>query len=78
MPTHTQFPPIPALEKYATDAVRCKGFLLQCSLFFASYPGMPETCKVSYFMELLTGKALTWATAVWEQGDESISSLAHL
>lgn len=78
MPTHAQFPPIPAPEKYAGDPAQCKGFLLQCFLFFASYPVMPETRKVTHFMELLTGKALFWATAVWEQGGESMSSLEQL
>lgn len=60
---------------YAGDPARCKGFLLQCSLFFTSNADMPETCKITHFLELLTGNALLWATDLWEQGGDSISSL---
>lgn len=73
MPTHTLFPPIPVPEKYAGDPEQCKGFLLQCSLFFTSYPGMLEMQKATYFMEILTGNALTRVTTLWEQGGEPIS-----
>lgn len=30
----TRLPPTPAPEKYDGDPARCRGFLLQCSLFF--------------------------------------------
>lgn len=49
-------------------------FLLQCSLYFANYEGMSKRHKVSHFMNLLTGKALKWATAMLEQGGEHVSS----
>ncbi|KAF4089148.1 hypothetical protein AMELA_G00063230 [Ameiurus melas] len=59
-------PCIPQLEKYDGNPARCRGFLLQCSLYFAAHPEMSDTCKVIIFMELLTGRAQLWATAEWE------------
>lgn len=55
------------------DVSQCKGFLIQFSLYFASHEGMSQQKKISHFMGLLTGKALKWTTAVWEQGGEFIS-----
>lgn len=64
---------MPMPEKYAGDTAQCKGFLLYL-LYFASYEEMSEAGKKTHFMELLTGKDLTWMTAVWERGGEPISS----
>lgn len=72
MQTHSPFPLIP--EKYAGDPALCKDFLLQCSLLFTSYVGMPEAQKITHFIELLIDKALTWVTVVWERGSKPISS----
>lgn len=33
-----------------------------------------EACKITHFMELWAGKALTWATAVWERACKPIAS----
>lgn len=69
-----QFPPLSMPERYAGEQERCKGFLLQCSLFFSSHPDMPEARKIAHFLRLLTGHALLWATAVWEQEGGIIAS----
>uniref|UniRef100_A0A3Q2ZTR8 DUF4939 domain-containing protein n=1 Tax=Kryptolebias marmoratus TaxID=37003 RepID=A0A3Q2ZTR8_KRYMA len=55
----------PTPEKYAGDAGGCRGFLLQCSLVFNSSPhSFPnEESKIAYVIGLLTGRALRWAVA---------------
>ncbi|XP_072524059.1 uncharacterized protein [Salminus brasiliensis] len=47
----------------------CRGYvLLQCSLAFEQQPScfLSERAKVAYIISLLTGRALAWATPVWE------------
>ncbi len=55
-------------EKFDGSPERCKGFLLQCSMFVNQqlqiYP--TEDSQVSFVCSLLTGQALDWATAAWE------------
>ncbi len=66
-----QAPPVsPRLafpEKFNGDPTRCKGFLLQCSLFVNQQPALypTESGRIAFVCSLLTGKALDWATAVW-------------
>ncbi len=54
-------------DKFDGDPSKCKGFLLQCSLFVNQQPMLYPTDlgKMSFVYSLLTGKALEWATAVW-------------
>ncbi|KAL0188510.1 hypothetical protein M9458_015609, partial [Cirrhinus mrigala] len=54
-------------EKFDGTAAKCKGFLLQCSLFVNQQPHLYPTDKgkISFVCSLLTGRALDWATAVW-------------
>ncbi|KAI4887347.1 hypothetical protein NFI96_002626 [Prochilodus magdalenae] len=61
------------------DPERCRGFLLQCSLVFERQPSRfpTERARVAYIMALLTGRALTWATPLWEQRSDSCSSVAQ-
>ena len=56
--------------------MKCGGFLLQCSLYFAHQMRAPTTerSKVATVIYLLTGQALLWATAVWERGEEELGS----
>lgn len=54
-------------EKYAGDPAVGKGFMLQCSLYFAGYEGV-QNCSI----HLLTDKALAWTTAVWSKGVDHI------
>lgn len=52
----------------------CKGFLLQFSLYFTTQIGATDQQKVAQLINLLTGKALKWATAIWEKGEEPTTS----
>lgn len=55
-------------EKFDGSADKCKGFLRQCSIYFSHQPDAfnQESAKCAFMMSLLTGKALEWATAVWD------------
>ncbi len=54
-------------ERFDGESTRCKGFLLQCSLFVNQQPSLypTESSRIAFVCSLLTGKALDWATAVW-------------
>ncbi|KAL0165102.1 hypothetical protein M9458_040855, partial [Cirrhinus mrigala] len=54
-------------EKFDGTPTKCKGFLLQCSLFVSQQPHLypTEESKIAFVCSLLTGRALDWATAVW-------------
>ncbi|KAL0200303.1 hypothetical protein M9458_003490, partial [Cirrhinus mrigala] len=55
-------------DKFDGNPARCKGFLLQCSLFVSQQPALypTEESRIAFVCSLLTGKALDWATAVWD------------
>ncbi|KAK3549457.1 hypothetical protein QTP86_001450 [Hemibagrus guttatus] len=55
-------------EKFDGSADRCHGFLRQCEVFFSHQPGMyhEDGTKCAFLLSLLTGKALEWASAVWD------------
>ncbi|KAL0163550.1 hypothetical protein M9458_039303 [Cirrhinus mrigala] len=60
--------PRPAFpEKFDSSPAKCKGFLLQCSLFVSQQPHLYPTdeCKIAFVCSLLSRRALEWATAVW-------------
>ncbi|KAL0147126.1 hypothetical protein M9458_057650 [Cirrhinus mrigala] len=65
-------------EKFDGTAAKCKGFLLQCSLFVNQQPHLYPTDegKISFVCSLLTGKALDWATAVWRLDRPTFPSFA--
>ncbi len=54
-------------EKFDGESAKCKGFLLQCSLFVNQQPSLypTDSSRIAFVCSLLTGKALEWATAVW-------------
>ncbi|KAL6457430.1 hypothetical protein MHYP_G00343930 [Metynnis hypsauchen] len=54
-------------ERYTGDPETCRGFLLQCSLVFEPSRLPTERSKVAYMISLLTGRALAWATSLWER-----------
>lgn len=60
---HLAFP-----GKFDGSPEKCKGFLLQCSMFVNQQPQLypTEDSRVSFVCSLLTGRALDWATATWE------------
>lgn len=61
-------------ERYSGDLGTCRAFLIQCSLVFEQQPTSYPTdrSRVAYLMSLLTGRALDWASAVWD-GDSNIT-----
>uniref|UniRef100_A0A803JRC7 DUF4939 domain-containing protein n=1 Tax=Xenopus tropicalis TaxID=8364 RepID=A0A803JRC7_XENTR len=64
-------PKIPAPMRYAGDPEVCRGFLNQCLIQFELSPlRFPsEKSKVAYIIALLQGKALAWASPLWERDD---------
>ncbi|KAL0150452.1 hypothetical protein M9458_054269 [Cirrhinus mrigala] len=54
-------------EKFDSSSTKCKGFLLQCTLFVNQQPHLypTEESKIAFVCSLLSGRALEWATAVW-------------
>ena len=60
-------PPPP--QRYVGEPGSCLAFLSQCSLIFelepSSFPS--DRSRIAYLMTLMSGRALAWATAVWEQ-----------
>ncbi|KAL0164219.1 hypothetical protein M9458_039972, partial [Cirrhinus mrigala] len=65
-------------EKFDGTPTKCKGFLLQCSLFVSQQPHLypTEESKVAFVCSLLTGRALDWATAVWRLDRPTFPSFA--
>ncbi len=72
-----QTPPIsPRLafpENFDGEPARCKGFLLQCSLFVDQQPSLytTDSSRIAFVCSLLTGKALEWVTVVWRMDGSS-------
>jgi len=66
-------------EKFDGASNKCKGFLLQCSLFVNQQPALYTTdaSKIAFVCSLLTGKALEWITAVWRSDGSSFHSFDH-
>ncbi len=67
MQTPSVSPRLAFPERFDGDSTKCKGFLLQCSLFVNQQPSLypTESSRIAFVCSLLTGKALDWATAVW-------------
>ncbi|KAL0195339.1 hypothetical protein M9458_008911, partial [Cirrhinus mrigala] len=65
-------------EKFDGTPSKCKGFLLQCTLFVNQQPNLYSTdeSKIAFICSLLTGRALEWATAVWDLGRPAFPSFA--
>ncbi len=67
-PSHSMASPrLAYLEKFDGTPAKCKGFLLQCSLFVSQQPALypTEESRIAFLCSLLTDKALDWVTAVW-------------
>ncbi len=67
-PSHSMASPRLAYpEKFDGTPAKCKGFLLQCSLFVSQQPVLypTEESRIAFLCSLLTDKALDWVTAVW-------------
>ncbi|KAL0159211.1 hypothetical protein M9458_042936, partial [Cirrhinus mrigala] len=65
-------------DKFDGTPTKCKGFLLQCTLFVNQQPNLYATdeSKIAFVCSLLTGKALEWATAVWDLGQSAYPTFA--
>lgn len=74
--TSSNNPRLSLPDKYDGSPARCKGFLLQCSLFINQQSNLYSTgdSRVSIICSLLTGRALDWATALWSGGNLSFPS----
>ncbi len=68
LPPTSQGPRLSLPDKYDGSPERCKGFLMQCYLYIHQQPlTFPtDASQVSFICSLLTGRALDWATAIWE------------
>ncbi|KAK3554943.1 hypothetical protein QTP86_001878 [Hemibagrus guttatus] len=66
-------------DKFEGSADRCQGFLQQCEVFFSHQPGMyrEEETQCALVISLLTGRALEWASAVWNADPQIRSSFAY-
>ena len=61
---------------YDGDLGRCRSFLMQCGLVFDLQPHSYATDKamIAFVIELLRGRALEWASAVWERQGTCMAS----
>ncbi|KAI2667107.1 Transposon Tf2-6 polyprotein [Labeo rohita] len=77
-PPVTASPRLAFPEKFDGSPGKCKGFLLQCTLFVNQQPHLYPTDegRIAFVCSLLTGKALEWATAVWDLGQPTFPSFA--
>ncbi len=71
--TSTISPRLAFPDKFDGSPMKCKGFLLQCSMFVNQQPMLYPTddSRIAFVCSLLTGRALEWATAVWSD-DNSV------
>lgn len=63
-----QFEPrLPPPQRFSGDPETCEGFITQCDLTFKLQPSTfpSDQAKIAYILTLLSGKALAWATAIW-------------
>uniref|UniRef100_A0A674MXQ5 Gypsy retrotransposon integrase-like protein 1 n=1 Tax=Takifugu rubripes TaxID=31033 RepID=A0A674MXQ5_TAKRU len=69
-------PHVPVPERYSGEAGACASFLLQCSLVFdlqpLTYPS--DRARIAFMVNLLSGRAAQWATAVLENQTPASSS----
>lgn len=63
-------------ERFDGTPTKCRGFLLQCSLFVNQQPLLypTESSRIAFVCSLLTGRALEWATAVWRTDGSAFPS----
>ncbi len=61
---------------YAGEAAECGGFLLQLALYIEMQPQRfpTERSKVAFLISLLSGRALSWAKAIWNANTSLINS----
>lgn len=71
-----QEPKVPTPDKYDGDLGGCRSFLMQCDLVFdlQPYSYASDKAKIAFVIELLRGRALEWASALWERQDPCLAS----
>uniref|UniRef100_A0A803KC65 CCHC-type domain-containing protein n=1 Tax=Xenopus tropicalis TaxID=8364 RepID=A0A803KC65_XENTR len=71
-------PKIPSPLRYGGDPETCRGFLNQCKIHFELFPHRypNEKSKVAFIIALLFGKALAWASPLWERDDPLVNNAA--
>jgi hypothetical protein len=62
-------PRLPPLERFNGEQSTGWAFIALCALVFKLQPSSfpSDHSKIAYLITLMSGRALTWATAVWEQ-----------
>ena len=62
-------PKLTSPKAYEGEFDLCRGFLVQCELVFRHQPSryLSDGARIAFIMNLLTGKALKWATAALDQ-----------
>ncbi|KAL1276812.1 hypothetical protein QQF64_036435 [Cirrhinus molitorella] len=62
-------PRLPPPAFYSGEPQLCRSFLAKCSLYFSLQPSSSPTeeSKVAFVITLLSGRAASWGTTVWEQ-----------
>lgn len=66
--------PVKLPDRYDGKPADCRGFLIQCQLYFVHQRDLPDSVKIATIISRLSGKALQWATAVWERGGRDVTS----
>ncbi len=68
--------PIALPAAYAGDSAECGSFLLQLALYIEMQPQKfpTERSKVAFLISLLSGRALSWARAIWNANTSLINS----
>lgn len=67
---------VPIPERYSSEAATCASVLLQCSLVFDLQPltYASNRATIAFVVNLLSGRAVQWATAVLENHTPASSS----
>lgn len=65
-------------ETFDSSADQCRIFLRQCQTFFDHQPNIyrEDITKCAFLLSLLTGRALDWASPVWDN-DPQVSTLVN-
>ncbi|XP_026099788.1 protein LDOC1-like [Carassius auratus] len=67
--TRSPEPRLPPPAFYSGEPQLCRSFLAKCSLYISLQPSLftTEESKIAFIITLLTGRAASWGTTVWEQ-----------
>lgn len=54
----------------------CQNFLLACELYYTEFPMTTSVQKISFLIQMLTGRAQDWTAAVGQQGRATMLNYA--